>query len=255
VSAARNNFRRDYGGDGPDGEPVPIMTVFRRDPDGVIRLHWASELVHAPTDPGQDMRHLGTVEPLWTLFDLTPGGRPNADEQIEYSCCGLSAAHQDQFARAAAPHRLKGAPYSGSYPTWTPTGSEDPGHFAASSEAVRCGAESIRAALLGGLVVNAFPHGTVHEAREDLQAALRSNPKVFSLWKSLTPLGRNEFICWVDDAKQSTTRQRRIERTCDELLEGKKRPCCWAGCIHRTDKAPSRWQQAVLIDQKEKPRR
>jgi predicted dithiol-disulfide oxidoreductase (DUF899 family) len=87
VSAARNSFRRDYGGDGPDGEPVPIMTVFKRDPDGTIRLHWASELVHASTDPGQDMRHLGTVEPLWTLFDLTPGGRPNADEQIEYGCC------------------------------------------------------------------------------------------------------------------------------------------------------------------------
>ncbi len=96
VSAARNNFRRDYGGDGPDGEPVPMMTVFRRDADGVIRLHWASELVHAPTDPGQDMRHLGTVEPLWTLFDLTPGGRPNADEQIEYSCCHQSAAHEDR---------------------------------------------------------------------------------------------------------------------------------------------------------------
>ena len=61
---------------------------------------------------------------------------------------------------------------------------------------------------------------------------------------------RNEFICWVDDAKQPTTRQRRIERTCAELLKGKKRPCCWAGCIHRTDKAPSRWQKADLIDQK-----
>jgi Bacteriocin-protection, YdeI or OmpD-Associated len=109
-----------------------------------------------------------------------------------------------------------------------------------------------RAALLRGLVANTFPHGTVHEARDDLQAAVRSDPKVFELWESLTPLGRNEFICWVDDAKQPTTRQRRIERTCDELLEGKKRPCCWTGCIHRTDKAPSRWQQAVLIDQKGK---
>jgi hypothetical protein len=101
-------------------------------------------------------------------------------------------------------------------------------------------------------VVNAFPQGTVHEAREDFQAALRSNQKVFLLWERLTPRGRNEFICWVDDAKQPTTRRRRIERTCDELLEGKKRPCCWAGCIHRTDKAPSRWQQAVLINKKGK---
>jgi hypothetical protein len=101
-------------------------------------------------------------------------------------------------------------------------------------------------------VANAFPHGTVHEAREDLQVAVRSDPNVFSLWGSLTPLGRNEFICWVDDAKQPVTRQRRIQRTCEELLEGKRRPCCWAGCIHRTDKVPSRWQQAILIDGKDK---
>lgn len=104
-------------------------------------------------------------------------------------------------------------------------------------------------------VANPFPHGTVHVAGEDLQAALRSNPDVLALWESLTPLGRNEFICWVEDAKQPKTRQRRIARTCEELLEGKRRPCCWAGCIHRTDKAPGRWQQAVLIDQQGKKRR
>jgi predicted dithiol-disulfide oxidoreductase (DUF899 family) len=87
VSAASNTFRRDYGGDGPDGEPVPIMTVFKRWPDGVVLLHWASELIHEPADPGQDPRHLGTVEPLWTLFDFTPAGRPAGDEQLEYPCC------------------------------------------------------------------------------------------------------------------------------------------------------------------------
>ena len=97
---------------------------------------------------------------------------------------------------------------------------------------------------------DAFPHGTVHEAGEDLQSAVRSNFEVLTLWNSLTPLGRNEFICWVEDAKQPATRQRRIERTCEELLEGKKRPCCWAGCIHRTDKAPSPWQRAVLLEKK-----
>lgn len=89
-------------------------------------------------------------------------------------------------------------------------------------------------------MANGFLHGTVHEAGDDLQAAVRSNPEVFALWQNLTPLGRNEFICWGDDAKQQATRQRRIQRTCEELLEGKKRPCCWVGCIHRTDKAPSR---------------
>jgi predicted dithiol-disulfide oxidoreductase (DUF899 family) len=95
LSAANNSFRRDYGGDGPDGEPVPIMTVFKLWPDGAIRLHWASELIYAPSAPGQDPRHLGTVEPLWTLFDFTPGGRPQADEQIEYPSCRDSDRRMD----------------------------------------------------------------------------------------------------------------------------------------------------------------
>lgn len=103
-------------------------------------------------------------------------------------------------------------------------------------------------------MANAFSHGTVHEAGADMQAAVRADPAVLALWEALSPLGRNEFICWVDDAKQAKTRQRRIERTREELLEGKKRPCCWVGCIHRTDKAPSAWQQAVLIDKQPKTR-
>jgi predicted dithiol-disulfide oxidoreductase (DUF899 family) len=89
LSAAHCSFRRDYGGDGADGQPAPLLTVFKRWPDGTMRLHWASELYFAPMDPGQDPRHMGTVEPLWTLFDLTPGGRPAGDEQIEYAGCGL----------------------------------------------------------------------------------------------------------------------------------------------------------------------
>jgi hypothetical protein len=109
--------------------------------------------------------------------------------------------------------------------------------------------------MAGDLVTNAFSQGTVHTAGEDLEAAVRSNPEVLALWESLTALARNEFICWVDDAKQEKTRRRRIQRTCEEILEGKKRPCCWAGCIHRTDKAPSPWQQAVLIGKQAKDRR
>jgi hypothetical protein len=97
---------------------------------------------------------------------------------------------------------------------------------------------------------DSISHGTVHLAGQDLEAVIRSDREVLSLWEALTPLGRNEFICWIDDAKQTKTRQRRIQRTLEELIEGKKRPCCWAGCIHRTDKAPGRWQQAVLIDPK-----
>ncbi len=101
-------------------------------------------------------------------------------------------------------------------------------------------------------MTDAFLHGTVHAADDDMRAALTSDTAALALWQSLTPLGRNEFICWVDDAKQAKTRARRIERTVEELHEGKKRPCCWAGCIHRTDKAPSAWQQAVLIDKIDK---
>lgn len=101
-------------------------------------------------------------------------------------------------------------------------------------------------------MIDTFLHGTVHEAREDMQAAITADPGALALWQALTPLGRNEFICWVDDAKQDKTRARRIARTVEELHEGKKRPCCWVGCIHRTDKAPSKWQQAVLIDKKAK---
>ena len=97
-----------------------------------------------------------------------------------------------------------------------------------------------------------FAQGTVHEASPDVEAAIRRDPAVFELWQGLTPLGRNEFLCWIEDAKQPATRARRIERTGAELLEGKRRPCCWAGCTHRTDKAPSRWQQAVLVDRKPK---
>lgn len=98
----------------------------------------------------------------------------------------------------------------------------------------------------------AFLHGTVHEAADDLRDAIEADPALFNLWQNLTPLGRNEFICWVEDAKQAKTRERRVQRTGEELLEGKKRPCCWAGCIHRTDKAPSKWQQGVLIDKKKR---
>jgi uncharacterized protein YdeI (YjbR/CyaY-like superfamily) len=97
-----------------------------------------------------------------------------------------------------------------------------------------------------------FPEGTVHVAPADLRSAIEGDAALLSRWSALTPLGRNEFICWIEDAKQATTRERRIRRTGEELLEGRKRPCCWAGCIHRTDKAPGRWQQAVLVEGKQR---
>jgi uncharacterized protein YdeI (YjbR/CyaY-like superfamily) len=62
---------------------------------------------------------------------------------------------------------------------------------------------------------------------------LLANAPALDAWKDITPLARNEFICWVDDAKQDVTRQRRIRRTQEELEEGQRRPCCWPGCAHR----------------------
>lgn len=90
--------------------------------------------------------------------------------------------------------------------------------------------------------------GLVHELPSDLVKALTETREVTNYWENLTPIARNEFICWVEDAKQTKTRARRIRRTVEELLEGQRRPCCWVGCIHRTDKKPSKWQQDVLID-------
>jgi uncharacterized protein YdeI (YjbR/CyaY-like superfamily) len=94
--------------------------------------------------------------------------------------------------------------------------------------------------------------GLVHQLPADLIEALTKTKEIIGLWEMLTPIARNEFICWVEDAKQEKTRARRVNRTVDELLEGQKRPCCWVGCIHRTDKKPSKWQQDVLIDKKPK---
>jgi uncharacterized protein YdeI (YjbR/CyaY-like superfamily) len=75
--------------------------------------------------------------------------------------------------------------------------------------------------------------GVVHELPADLRTALIANATALGLWEDITPLARNEFICWVEDAKQTTTRERRIRRTQEELEEGKRRPCCWPGCKHR----------------------
>jgi hypothetical protein len=86
--------------------------------------------------------------------------------------------------------------------------------------------------------------GVVHGLPADLKKALISTPDAQAAWEDITPLARNEWICWVENAKFIETRNRRIERTRTELMEGKRRPCCWIGCIHRTDKSISpsvRW--------------
>jgi len=78
-----------------------------------------------------------------------------------------------------------------------------------------------------------LPGGAVHKLPVDLRQELIANPKALVAWKDITPLARNEFICWVEDAKQAATRERRIRRTKEELEDGMRRPCCWPGCTHR----------------------
>jgi len=84
LSSAGTTYNRDYLAETADGEQQPMLNVFHRDGD-TIRHFWGSELFYAPTDPGQEPRHVGTLEPLWNLFDLIPEGRP-ADwhEQFSY---------------------------------------------------------------------------------------------------------------------------------------------------------------------------
>jgi len=75
--------------------------------------------------------------------------------------------------------------------------------------------------------------GVVHELPPDLEKALASDPKALSAWEEITPLARNEWICWIVSAKKAETRGRRIEWGCSNLRDGKRRPCCWPGCKHR----------------------
>jgi predicted dithiol-disulfide oxidoreductase (DUF899 family) len=83
LSSAENSYNRDYLAEAPDGAQRPILNVFHRDGE-MIRHFWGSELFFAPSDPGEHPRHVGTLEPLWNLFDLTPEGRPDWDEQLNY---------------------------------------------------------------------------------------------------------------------------------------------------------------------------
>jgi predicted dithiol-disulfide oxidoreductase (DUF899 family) len=84
LSSAGTTYNRDYLAETPDGEQQPMLNVFHRDGD-TIRHFWGSETFYAPFDPGQGPRHVGTLEPLWNLFDLTPEGRgTDWDEQLSY---------------------------------------------------------------------------------------------------------------------------------------------------------------------------
>lgn len=80
----------------------------------------------------------------------------------------------------------------------------------------------------------------LHRVPADLRALLDANPKVAKIWEGLTPLARNEWICWVTIVKKQETREEHLKRLAEDLLHGKRRPCCWPGCPHRRPKA-AKW--------------
>lgn len=101
-------------------------------------------------------------------------------------------------------------------------------------------------------MIKTIASGVVHEVPDDLLNALLADKTALEKWEDLTPLARNEWICWAISVKQEETRKNHIERTITELNEGKRRPCCWIGCIHRTDKPISKSVQWVLDKQAKK---
>ncbi|MES2314970.1 MAG: YdeI/OmpD-associated family protein [Patescibacteria group bacterium] len=88
--------------------------------------------------------------------------------------------------------------------------------------------------------------GTAHILPDDLRKALASDKAALSAWEDITPLSRNEWICWTISVKQEKTRGEHVGRVVSELKEGKRRPCCWIGCTHRTDKSASASQRFIL---------
>lgn len=93
---------------------------------------------------------------------------------------------------------------------------------------------------------NTIDGGVAHQLPKDLQKALAAAPKALAAWEDITPLARNEWICWTVSVKTPETRKNHIKRTVTELIQGKRRPCCWMGCPHRTDKKLSPSQKWVL---------
>lgn len=94
--------------------------------------------------------------------------------------------------------------------------------------------------------------GVVHELPADLRKALTADKKALAAWEDITPLARNEWICWTISVKTAATREDHVRRVVSELKEGIRRPCCWIGCIHRTDKAVSPSVQGVLAKRSRK---
>jgi uncharacterized protein YdeI (YjbR/CyaY-like superfamily) len=88
--------------------------------------------------------------------------------------------------------------------------------------------------------------GTVHKLPDDMRGAILADPKMLAMWQDITPLARNEWICWTVTCAKAETRAKHIVVMKDKMHKGERRPCCWVGCIHRTDKAISPSVRGVL---------
>lgn len=73
----------------------------------------------------------------------------------------------------------------------------------------------------------------LHDIPDDMKMALTADHTLPERWNALTPIQRNEWICWVTIVKKAETREEHIKRMIQELKEGKRKPCCWPGCPHR----------------------
>jgi hypothetical protein len=100
-------------------------------------------------------------------------------------------------------------------------------------------------------MAKALSGGVAHDLPADLRKVLRSDPTAAAIWDTLTPLARNEWICWVVSVKRPETRREHVKRMCSELHGGMRRPCCFMGCVHRSDK-PLSPSQKYLIEKRSK---
>ena len=83
------------------------------------------------------------------------------------------------------------------------------------------------------LTETSIPGGVIHDLPDDLKSAMKRESAALAMWQDITPLARNEWICWIESAKKPETRRKRILWGCESLSAGKRRPCCWPGCHHR----------------------
>lgn len=98
------------------------------------------------------------------------------------------------------------------------------------------------------MLKNSISNGVVHKVPTDLRKIFVSDPKARAAWEDLTPLARNEWICWIISVTLPETRKQHLKRTCLELKKGKRRPCCWYGCIHRIDKPLSLSVRNIVLN-------